>query len=409
MTKTDKLTVSLLFDAVPKRVGELVLNENKIYFKYDAALVTENLNISPFKLPFNSAIHQASSIPFSGLYGVFNDSLPDGWGKLLLDRNLQQKGINPKNINPLLRLAFVGKKGMGALIYEPESEENTFSNEIEDLDFLQNEMNLVLEGESTDIIDELFTLGGSSGGARPKVNIGFNPTTNHIIYNNENLPKNYEHWIIKFSSNFDRIDGAQIEFAYHKMALQAGLEMMPCKLFQGKSGRFYFGTKRFDRVDNKRIHLHSASGLLHDDFRMSTLDYGHLMDASFRLEKSVTAYDTVLRLAAFNLFSYNRDDHSKNFSFLMNGSGEWKFAPAYDLTFSTSSFGSHSTSFAGEYKNPTENHLLELAKIFSIKNPKPIIEQVKQAVSKWTEIATLYDVSSESLHLIEKTLSNQLS
>ena len=409
MTKTDKLTVSLLFDAVPKRVGELVLNENKIYFKYDAALVTENLNISPFKLPFNSAIHQASSIPFSGLYGVFNDSLPDGWGKLLLDRNLQQKGINPKNINPLLRLAFVGKKGMGALIYEPESEENTFSNEIEDLDFLQNEMNLVLEGESTDIIDELFTLGGSSGGARPKVNIGFNPTTNHIIYNNENLPKNYEHWIIKFSSNFDRIDGAQIEFAYHKMALQAGLEMMPCKLFQGKSGRFYFGTKRFDRVDNKRIHLHSASGLLHDDFRMSTLDYGHLMDASFRLEKSVTAYDTVLRLAAFNLFSYNRDDHSKNISFLMNGSGEWKFAPAYDLTFSTSSFGSHSTSFAGEYKNPTENHLLELAKIFSIKNPKPIIEQVKQAVSKWTEIATLYDVSSESLHLIEKTLSNQLS
>lgn len=409
MTKTDKLTVSLLFDTIPKRVGELVLNENKIYFKYDTALVTENLNISPFKLPFNSVIHQASLIPFSGLYGVFNDSLPDGWGKLLLDRNLQQKGINPKNINPLQRLAFVGKKGMGALIYEPESEENTFSNEIDDLDFLHNEMNLVLEGESTDIIDELFTLGGSSGGARPKVNIGYNPTTNHIIYNNENLPKNYEHWIIKFSSNFDRIDGAQIEFAYHKMALQAGLEMMPCKLFQGKSGRFYFGTKRFDRVDNKRIHLHSASGLLHDDFRMSTLDYGYLMDASFRLEKSVTAYDTVLRLAAFNLFSHNRDDHSKNFSFLMNESGEWKFAPVYDLTFSTSSFGSHSISFAGEYKNPTENHLLELAKIFSIKNPKPIIEQVKQAVSKWAAIATLYDVSSESLHLIEKTLSNQLS
>ena len=409
MAKTDKLTVSLLFDAVPKRVGELVLNENKIYFKYDAALVTENLNISPFKLPFNSAIHQASSIPFSGLYGVFNDSLPDGWGKLLLERNLQQKGINPKNINPLQRLAFVGKKGMGALIYEPESEENTFSNEIDDLDFLQNEMNLVLEGESTDIIDELFILGGSSGGARPKINIGYNPTTNHIVYNNENLPKNYEHWIIKFSSNFDRIDGAQIEFAYHKMALQAGLEMMPCKLFQGKSGRFYFGTKRFDRVDNKRIHLHSASGLLHDDFRMSTLDYGHLMDASFRLEKSVTAYDTVLRLAAFNLFSHNRDDHSKNFSFLMNESGKWKFAPVYDLTFSTSSFGSHSTSFAGEYKNPSEKHLLELAKIFSIKNPKPIIEQVKQAVSKWAAIATLYDVSSESLHLIEKTLSNQLS
>jgi serine/threonine-protein kinase HipA len=409
MVKTEKLMVSLLFDTIPKRVGELVLNENKIYFKYDAALVTENLNISPFKLPFNNAIHQATSIPFSGLYGVFNDSLPDGWGKLLLDRNLQQKGINPKTIDPLQRLACVGKEGMGALIYEPESEENTFLDEINDLDFLQKEMNLVLEGESTDIIDELFILGGSSGGARPKINIGYNPTTNHIVYTSENLPKNYEHWIIKFSSTFDRIDGAQIEFAYHKMALQAGLEMMPCKLFKGKSGRFYFGTKRFDRIDHKRIHLHSASGLLHDDFRMSTLDYGHLMDASFRLEKSVTAYDTILRLAAFNLYSHNRDDHSKNFSFLMNESGEWKFAPVYDLTFSTSSFGSHSTSFAGEYKNPTEKHLLELAKIFSIKNPKAIIDQVKQAVSKWAEIAKLYDVSSESLNLIEKTLSNQLS
>jgi serine/threonine-protein kinase HipA len=192
------------------------------------------------------------------------------------------------------------------------------------------------------------------------------------------------------------------------MALEAGMEMMPCKLFEGKSGRFYFGTKRFDRISNKRVHLHSAAGLLHDDFRMSTLDYGHLMDASFRLEKNVSAYDTILRLAAFNLYANNRDDHSKNFSFLMNDSGKWKFAPVYDLTFSTSSFGSHSTSFAGEYKNPTDKHLLELAKVFGIKNPKPIIEQVKYAVSKWEQIAKLYDVSSESLKLIEKTTSNQL-
>lgn len=408
MVKTDNIAISLLFDGLPKRIGELVLNENKIYFRYNAAFLEEKLNLSPFKLPFNNAITTAPTLPFSGLYGVFNDSLPDGWGRLLLDRSLQKKGINPANISPLDRLAFIGKNGMGALIYEPEFEESPILNEINDLDFIQNEMNLVLEGESTEIIDKLFNLGGSSGGARPKISISYNPVTKHIISGNQNLPDGYEHWIIKFSSSFDRNDAAQIEFVYYKMALEAGLEMMPCELFKGKSGRYYFGTKRFDRINNNRIHLHSASGLLHDDFRMSTLDYGHLMDTAFQLEKNVSAYDTILRLAAFNLYSNNRDDHSKNFSFLMDEKGKWKFAPVYDLTFSTSSFGSHSTSIAGEYKNPTTRHLLELAKEFGIKNPKPIIEKVKHAVSKWEQIAKLHDVSSGSLKLIEKAIASQL-
>lgn len=408
MKKTEKIVVCIDFDATKKKVGELVLSENKIYFKYSADFLNSNLNISPFKLPLNSNIVQAPANPFNGLFGVFNDSLPDGWGRLLLDRNLHKKGINSSQISPLDRLSFVGKNGMGALTYQPEFTDETILSELLDLDLLHNEMASILNGESSEIIDDLFLLGGSSGGARPKINIGFNPSTSHIIYGDGSLPEGYEPWIIKFTSSFDRIDAAQIEFVYHKMALEAGLEMMPCKLFQGKTGRYYFGTKRFDRNHNNKIHLHSASGLLHDDFRMSSLDYGHLMDAAFQLEKQINVYEKILRLAAFNLYSHNRDDHSKNFSFLMNGNGIWQWAPVYDLTFSASSFGSHSTSIAGEFKNPNQQHLLELAKVFGIKKPKPIIEEVKQAVSNWNHTAKFYNVSTESIKTIEKITENLL-
>ena len=146
------------------------------------------------------------------------------------------------------------------------------------------------------------------------------------------------------------------------MAVTAGIEMSECKLFKGKSGQHYFGTKRFDRINNRRIHVHTASGLMHDNFRASTMDYGHLMDYAFLLEKHVKAYEKVFRLAAFNVFAHNLDDHSKNFSFLMNNKGEWQFAPAYDLTYSYSSYGFHSTMVAGESQNPGAKHLMKLEK-----------------------------------------------
>lgn len=408
MIKTNKIIVYLDFNSNQKKVGELVLHDNTIYFKYDTDFLEYNLAISPFKLPLKNGIIPSPPMPFDGLFGVFNDSLPDGWGRLLLDRTLQNKGINPFEISPLDRLAFVGKTGMGALVYEPDFESSKSTKNIDNLDFLQQEMNIVLEGESSSIIDDLFLLGGSSGGARPKINVGYNPTTDTLIHAIGTLPKDYEDWIIKFSSSYDRKDAALIEFAYHKMALEAGLEMMPCTLFQGTSGQYYLGTKRFDRTQNQREHIHTVSGLLHDDFRRSALDYGHLMDAAFQLEKNVAVYEKILRLAAFNLYSHNRDDHSKNVSFLMNEKGIWRLAPVYDLTFSSSSFGHHSTSIAGEYKSPTNEHLLELAKLFGLKKPQPIINEVKEAISKWESLAKNFGISTESLQLIKKTTGNLL-
>jgi serine/threonine-protein kinase HipA len=238
--------------------------------------------------------------------------------------------------------------------------------------------------------------------------VGYSPEKDHIIYGNHELPIGYEHWIIKFSSSFDRIDSANIEFAYYLMAKEAGIEMAACKLFKSQSGKFFFGTKRFDRIDNNRLHMHSASGLLHDNFRLSTLDYGHLMNIAFQLEKQVDAYDKILRLATFNVFSHNRDDHSKNFSFLMNESGNWQFAPAYDLTFSNSSHGFHSTTVAGESKLPGRKQLLELAKNFSLKRPNILIEEVQFALSKWEHFSKKSDVGKQSGQLIQKTISQLL-
>ena len=362
MNKVKKLIVSMNFGDHEIDLGELIQVENKIYFKYFPDFINTKMEISPFKMALSENILSANFNPFDGLFGVFNDSLPDGWGRLLLDRTLSSKGISIHQISPLDRLAYVGSKGTGALIYRPMINVG-FSNEsIHELDMLANKMNRVLNGAGSEVLDELFQLGGSSGGARPKIFVGYNPLSDQLISGTSDLPKEYEHWIIKFSSSSDPLDIANIEYAYYKMALDAGIEMNESKLFKGLSGREYFGTKRFDRVNNKRFHMHSASGLLHDNFTLSNLDYGHLMDCAFQLENHVGAYTKVLRLAAFNVYGHNLDDHSKNFSFLMDSRGFWKLAPAYDLTFSSSSHGMHSTMVAGESKYPGKTFIRSRSK-----------------------------------------------
>ena len=406
MKATDKLFVSLHIEGQKYEVGELIIFEQKIYFRYNSDFKSSGLNLSPIKLPFNTEINTCPKEPFDGLCGVFNDSLSDGWGRLLLDRTLTSKGINISKITPLDRLAFVGSGGMGALIYKPEFENNTkLSSEIE-LDDIANEMKHVLQGTSSEILEMLFVLGGSSGGARPKIFVAYNPVSEEIIHGKEELPNGFENWIIKFPSTADNPEIAKIEYAYHKMALKAGIEMNDCKLFKGKSGKVYFGTKRWDRLNNKRLHVHTASGLMHDNFRASTMDYGHLMDCAFRLERHVNAYRKIFRLAAFNVFNHNRDDHSKNFSFLMNKNGEWRLAPAYDLTFSYSNYGFHSTMVAGESQNPGVPHLLKLANHFGIKDSKEIIDEVRNTVSDWSNIAKECEITTKTVKNIQSSLNS---
>ncbi len=386
-------------------IGEMISDKQIIYFKFNEGFIERGIEISPFKLKLTSEIVTPKEKHFEGLFGVFADSLPDGWGRLLLDRKLLSLNINLNDISALDRLAFLDKNCMGAISYEPEYDEESNQLKAINLDVISSEIDTVLTGNSADVIDELFQLGGSSGGARPKILVGYNDQTNEIVFGKKDLPEGFEHWIIKFPSSNDFEDIALIEYTYNEMALKAGIEVNVFKLFQSKSGKFFFGSKRFDRVKNNKLHLHSAAGLLHDNFRMSTLDYGHLMDCAFKLEKNITAYQKILRLATFNILAHNRDDHSKNFSFLMDLNGNWKLAPAYDLTFSTSSFGMHSTSVFGESKNPNINHIKELAKHFLVKNPNPVIEEVQEALSQFEKIGKNNGISKNTMDLIRKQLS----
>lgn len=407
MEHVTKIFVSILFNENEIELGELVSDGRNIYFKYYIDFINKGIEISPLKLKLSNEIYKADTLPFEGLFGVFADSLPDGWGKLLLDRALTAKGIDISNITMLDRLAFVGGSGIGALTYKPEindEKQKLFGLELDEIAMASNQ---ILTGASSEILDELYFLGGSSGGARPKILVGYNPNTEHIIGSTKKLPVGYEHWLIKFPSSSDWQDIANIEYAYSKMAIDAGIIMSECKLFKGKSGKVYFGTKRFDRIGNNRLHMHSAAGIMHDNFRLSNLDYGHIMDCAFKLERDVQAYEKVLRIAAFNVFAHNRDDHSKNVSFLMDEFGNWKLAPAYDLTFSSSSHGMHSTMVSGESANPTKKHLMELVSYFKIKNGEKIIDHVQATVYKWNTYAKQCKVSTVSKNRIEKVIGKK--
>lgn len=396
-----ELVVSIQFSEDEIEVGKLILDNKLVHFKYNDDFLKLKLNISPVRLQFDNSIQIANPTPFNGLFGLFDDSLPDEWGMLLLNRALEKRGMLLHDINILDQLAYIGNTGRGALIYRPVFESETdFSTEI-DLDQLKNSMDQVINGESVDVIDELMHLGGSTGGARPKANVGYNPKTGDIIHAYTTLPEGFEHWIIKFANAEDPKDIANIEYAYYKMALAANIEMSDCRLLESNKGQQVFATKRFDRIGNHRIHMHSMACLTHDNFQRSSIDYGHIIDMAYHIEKSESARKKVLRLAAFNLYSHNRDDHSKNFSWLMDSAGIWTLAPAYDLTYSSTEIGEHSTRIDGEGAHPGRKHILNLAEEFSVSEPNEIIEEVQDSLSKWPRIAKECGVSTASMDKIQ--------
>jgi serine/threonine-protein kinase HipA len=401
-----RIKVSLDFGTSIVEVGTLVEQNQEVYFRFEVSYLESELDISPFKLKKTTEILLSPRAPFDGLFGVFNDSIPDGWGRLLLDRKLIESGKNPKEISVLDRLSLLGKNAQGALIYEPVTDDGNPENELINLDQIAEESEDLLLTGNASFLDQLYHLGGNSIGARPKIFVNYNTKLNQYSTVTQ---EGFEPWIIKFPALNDFKDIARIEYAYYKMALACGIEMSESNLFFSEKGKVFFGTKRFDRIGNQRLHSHSACGLLHDDFRFSTLDYGHVMDAVNRLENNLTACEKVFRLAVFNVYASNMDDHSKNVAFLMNENGKWRLAPAYDLTFSPSPGGYHSLSVANTYQEIDKSDLLKLASYFGINKGKEIIEQVKEILSTWKKLSTEYEVSKKESHLIEKTLAQKLA
>jgi serine/threonine-protein kinase HipA len=384
-----------------KPLGRLAAHERKIYFEYNSAFISTGLEISPFHLPLKSGVSSFDPNLFEGLPGVFNDSLPDGWGRLLFDRYARSCGILPSEITPLTRLAHIGHHGMGALVYEPDHSTHDTDSVIV-LDRLAEQAQEVLNGSADDVLQELLNLNGSSAGARPKALIGLDLARQSIIHGARELPVAYEPWMVKFSNFQDGADAGAIEYVYALMAFDAGLIVPDVHLFPAQKGAGYFAIKRFDRNGEQRLHMHSASGLLHSDFRVPSLDYEDLIALTGRLTRDVREVEKMYRLAVFNVLAHNRDDHAKNFSFLMNSEGQWHLSPAYDLTFSSGPRGEQSTMVMGEGRKPGVEHLVKLGESAKIAKARirEIIDQTHAALSHWPVLAGQYGVSQVNRQLI---------
>jgi len=391
---TELLTVYL--EGVERRkVGRLALRQRQILFEYDPTFIALGIEISPIKLPLRAGVFSPSDMIFDGLYGVFNDSLPDGWGRLLLDRTVEKHGIRRGQLNVLDRLAYVGRNGMGALTYEPDLSGYSGGEVPLALDRLAEESAIMLAGESEEVFEELLRLSGSSAGARPKIVAQVSAGKSRIIHGAAKLKRGFEHWMIKFASSQDPRDIGPIEYAYSLMAKDAGVNMPETHLFRTKR-RGYFGAKRFDREGDRRIHMHSLSGLIHADHRNPSLDYDTLLRVVLVLTKNVIEVEKAYALACFNVLAHNRDDHAKNFSFLLNDSNAWTFAPAYDLTFSDGPAGEQSTMVMGEGRNPGVEQLRALGKEHNLKNAARILASVQEAIINWRDYAAEAGVSAKS-------------
>lgn len=394
------LEVFIDLGGIRTKVGALVLSERSIYFRYDMDYLSNGYNISPFKLKFDDSIQSCDLSFFEGLFGVFHDSLPDGWGRLLLDRYLGEEGVLPGEINILDRLTFIGAEGKGTLSYFPNALLKQKKGYLS-IDQYYQEAIKIYDGVDSDQISELFLAAGSSGGARPKLHCLRNANTGKIhVSQISNDP--YENWIIKFASSQDIESIAEVEYAYYKMAVAAGVEMSSSLLYR-EGDTSYFATKRFDKQPDEKFHMISAAGLLHDNYRYTSIDYGHLMDVAYKLTKDMQQVKSVLRLGIFNVLSHNLDDHSRNFSFLMNKSGVWKVAPAYDLTYSNTPHAFHSTTLAGKSKDFVYEDFQELARDFSIDDLGIIYEEVATAVMSFATIA--YGVKPQVKSMIQSTIA----
>ena len=332
-------------------VGSMCLVKNYLCaFEYSDEWLTNGFSISPYSLPLRKQVFIPKLDPLDGLFGVFADSLPDGWGRLLVDRMLLKNGVNPRTIANLDRLAIVGNSGMGALTYEPEVALPSTQSGL-DLDKLAQECSKILQSESTTDLDTLFYLGGSSGGARPKIL----------------TPIDGEEWIIKFPASSDDKNIGKQEYDYSQCAKACGIEKSDTRLFPSQICSGYFGTKRFDRIKTahgtERVHMITASGLLETSHRIPNLDYDILMKLTLNLTKSFGEVEKLYRLMCFNVYAHNRDDHSKNFTFVYNDEeSRWQLSPAYDLTYSYSIGGEHATTIHGNGTNPSLDDLLAVAK-----------------------------------------------
>ena len=402
-----------------REVGRLSIDPRRrlSYFEYNREWVASGLDISPLdasiKLPQNlRPIYGVPEKIYKRLPPFIADSLPDFWGHELFERWLYQQGVKPSEITPLDKLAFIGKRGMGALEFVPETF-NFWSKEKIDLKALTRLANQIIthlekkhiDSKETLTMQTLLAVGTSAGGRMPKAIIAINRETREIRSGHISDLKGYDYYLLKFG-NPGR-STAELEMTYYDMARMAGVKMMPCWLMDVEGDK-HFLTKRFDRDGETKIHMQTLAALYPE-----ADSYERLLWVCRKMRLPESDSEEVFRRMVFNILANNTDDHNKNFSFLMDRQGRWSLSPAYDLTFIFNIGGfqpetRHCLMVCGKYSDITLEDVKSLAKENGIRRTERIIREVAEAIHGFRTLAELNGVKERWITAVEKTLHNNL-
>lgn len=361
MEKITKLQV--LYNG--RSVGHLVDNNGEIAFQYDESWLENGFSISPIFLPLSSEIFINKKATFDGLFGVFHDSLPDGWGALLVARMLAKRGVNINTLSPLNKLALTSENGIGGLSYVPSERENG-QFETANLDEIAVDIKNIYKNEYENYsLDRIYTLGGASGGARPKVHMNIDG----------------ESWIIKYQSKIDPENIGEQEYSANQTAQKCGINVNEYKLFPSTLTSGYFGAKRFDIVNGKRLHTISLSAVLEVSHQTPIVDYAHFIQVIKEICGNKEDVYEGFRRMCFNVLYGNKDDHSKNFAFIYNETAKtYQLSPFYDIT-KTHEKQEHEMTILGN-GNPSETDIIALAKEckLNLLKCRKILEEVKKRI-----------------------------
>jgi len=416
-----------------KRVGAIAWNENTgiATFEYQPSFFENEWDLSPLKMPMDGAEKKIFSfselrdiITFKGLPGLLADVLPDKYGNSLINVWLAQNGRPANSMNPVELLCFIGKRGMGALEFEPalpKANNEATKIELNSLIHIAQEIlsgkqhfNTKLSANESKALSDILKIGTSAGGARAKAVITFNPLTNEIRSGQADAPAGFSHWLLKFDGVVDQQMGTssgygRVEMAYYMMAQAAAIVMTECRLLE-ENNRAHFMTKRFDRASNNdKFHVQSFCAIMHYDFNeITAYSYEQLFETMRSMLLPYPDAEQLFRRMVFNVMAKNCDDHTKNFSFIMDKAGQWRLAPAFDICHAfrpgSTWVSQHSLSINGKRQNITRDDLLQVAKRMNIKMAATIINEVHAAVSKWDDFASQANVETVLREAIAKTL-----
>ena len=418
-----------------RTIGAVALEEGReaAVFEFDPAFATSGIEIAPLTMPLSDQVYtfpELSRMTFQGLPGLLADSLPDRFGNALIDAWLAIRGRAPESFNAVERLCYIGKRGMGALEFEPSigpKARKASRIQVDQLVALASEilahrshLNVSFSDKSRErALKDILRVGTSAGGARAKAVIAWNPSTDEVRSGQITAGDGFEYWLLKFdgvAGNRDKeLEDPKgygvIEYAYYRMATDAGITMNPCRLFE-ENDRRHFMTRRFDRHDNgEKIHLQSLCALAHYDFNMAgAYSYEQALRAIRQLGLPMLAVEEQFRRMAFNIIARNQDDHVKNIAFLMDKSGRWSLSPAFDMTYSFNASGqwtaSHQMTMNGKRDNFTKEDFKACARVASMKRGRAetIVNEVLETVSRWRDYADEAGVLPAWRDHIQKTL-----